>query len=148
MKYHYGITIREGRERLKMTQAQLAELWPQAKGGTGVSVNYVSDVERGIKKITDIKTLRCLCEILHIPPWKMGLSDYDPFNPNQIAHSKSNHYGIVKFTNSPIDRISDYKNCLLEAKGNCFISGTSMIHLSEDSSDILKKSYIQEMYTC
>lgn len=47
MKYHYGITIREGREKLKMTQAQLAEIWHQAGGGTGVSTNYVSDVERG-----------------------------------------------------------------------------------------------------
>lgn len=137
MKYHYGITIREGRESLKMTQSQLAELWPQAGGGTGVSVNYVSDVERGIKNITDIKILRCLCEILHIPLWKMGLSDYDPFNPQQIAHSESNYYGIIKVTDSPIDRILDYKSCLLEAKGDCFISGTSMIH--EDSSDILKE---------
>jgi tetratricopeptide (TPR) repeat protein len=82
MKYHYGITIREGREKLNMTQAQLAEIWPQSSGGTGVSVNYVSDVERGIKKITDPQTLRRLCHILQIPLWKMGLSEYDPFNPS------------------------------------------------------------------
>lgn len=82
MNYHYGITIREGREKLNMTQAQLAEKWPQAGGGTGVSVNYVSDVERGIKNITDSQTLRRLCHILQIPLWKMGLSDYDPFNPS------------------------------------------------------------------
>lgn len=60
-EYHYGITIREGREKLKMTQAQLAEKWPQPGGGLGgVSVNYVSDVERGIKKITNPRTLRSL----------------------------------------------------------------------------------------
>ncbi|SFX78119.1 hypothetical protein SAMN04487866_1259 [Thermoactinomyces sp. DSM 45891] len=82
MKYHYGITIREGREKLKMTQLQLADQWPQASGGIGVSVNYVSDVERGIKTISDLNTLRSLCDILHIPLWKMGLSDYNPFNPN------------------------------------------------------------------
>jgi hypothetical protein len=41
----------------------------------------------------------------------------------------------------------DYKNCLLEAEGDCFISGTSMIHLSEDSNDILKdKLYTGEVY--
>lgn len=161
MKYHYGITIREGREKLKMTQAQLAEKWPQSGGGTGVSVNYVSDVERGIKNITDTQTLRRLCKILQIPLWKMGLSEYDPFNPNlsdfqtQIFennyapkdspyklstpnNNEFNHCGIIKLTDSPNDRILDYKNCLLEAKGDCFISGTSMIHLSEDSIDILK----------
>lgn len=82
MKYHHGITIREGREAASMTQAQLAEKWPQADGGTGVSVNYVSEVERGIKHVADSQTLRCLCDILHLPYWKMGFSDYDPFNPN------------------------------------------------------------------
>lgn len=145
MKYHYGLTIREGREKLKMTQAQLAEKWPQAGGGTGVSVNYVSDVERGIKNITDPQTLRRLCNILQIPLWKMGLSDYDPFNPktqnsggNQATPDYNEKHGIVKLTDSPFDRILDYKNCLVEAEGDCFISGTSMIHLTDDSSDILQ----------
>src|SRR4051812_9281224 len=126
MKYHYGLTIREAREKLKMTQAQLAEKWPQSGGGTGVSVNYVSDVERGIKNITDPQTLRGLCKILQIPLWKMGLSDYDPFNPNlseRQTHFFENDYGIIKLTDSPHDRILDYKNCLLEAEGDCFISG-------------------------
>lgn len=81
------MTIREGRERLNITQSQLAEMWPQAGGGTGVSVNYVSDVERGIKNITDPQTIRRLCEILQIPLWKMGLSDYDPFNPSVFSGS-------------------------------------------------------------
>jgi transcriptional regulator with XRE-family HTH domain len=150
MKYHYGVTIREAREKLNMTQAQFAEKWPQAGGGTGVSANYVSDVERGIKHITDPQTLRRLCKILQIPLWKMGLSDYDPFNPNLSEGQTQifeNPYGIIKLTDSPNDRIMDYKNCLLEAEGDCFISGTSMIHLSEDSNDILKdKLYTGEVY--
>jgi transcriptional regulator with XRE-family HTH domain len=87
MNYHYGKTIREAREKLNMTQAQLAEKWPQAGGGTGVSVNYVSDVERGIKNISDAQTLRRLCKILQIPLWKMGLSDYDPFNPSNFCET-------------------------------------------------------------
>lgn len=87
MKYHHGVTIREAREKLNMTQAQLAEKWPQSGGGTGVSVNYVSDVERGIKHITDPQTLRRLCNILQIPLWKMGLSDYDPFNPSHFCET-------------------------------------------------------------
>ncbi|MBV9259030.1 MAG: helix-turn-helix transcriptional regulator, partial [Ktedonobacteraceae bacterium] len=85
MTYHYGMTIREGREAAHMTQAQLAELWPQADGGTGVSANYVSEVERGIKRITDPQTLRRLCDILHLPYWKMGFSDYDPFHPDAFV---------------------------------------------------------------
>src|SRR6266700_3595077 len=39
MVYHYGMAIREGREAAGMTQAQLAEKWPQADGGTGESLN-------------------------------------------------------------------------------------------------------------
>ncbi|TCP66445.1 helix-turn-helix domain-containing protein [Baia soyae] len=158
MEYHYGITVREGREKLKMTQAQLAEIWPQSGGGIGVSVNYVSDVERGIKNITDLQTLRRLCNILQIPIWKMGLSDYNPFDPsiddsrildsNQISSYDNFHpYGITKLTNTSSDRILDYKSCLLEAEGDCFISGTSMIHLAEDSNDILRdKLYVGKIY--
>ncbi|MBV9690039.1 MAG: hypothetical protein JO202_10035 [Ktedonobacteraceae bacterium] len=67
-----------------MTQAQLAEKWPQAGGGIGVSVRYVSDVERGIKYIADSQTLRRLCDILDIPLWKVGLSEYDPFDPTTL----------------------------------------------------------------
>ena len=96
MKYYYGETIRAGREAANMTQAQLAEKWPRADGGTGVSVNYVSDVERGIKNITDPHTLRRLCNILHIPVWKMGFSDYNPFDfmAGQEDALQSLQYGL------------------------------------------------------
>lgn len=104
MQYHYGITIREGREKLQMTQAQLAEQWPQAGGGTGVSVNYVSDVERGIKNISDPQTLRRLCKLLHIPLWKMGLSEYDPFQPEAFTESLL-YQGMLSSSESLIKRI-------------------------------------------
>jgi transcriptional regulator with XRE-family HTH domain len=140
LEYHYGLTIREAREKLGMTQAQLAEHWPQAGGGKGVSVNYVSEVERGNKKISDPNTLRRLCDLLQIPLWKMGLANYDPFDPS--TEFDGSGYGILKLTDSPDDRIADYKNCLLEATGDCLISGTSMIHLSEDSGYLLKEKLV------
>jgi transcriptional regulator with XRE-family HTH domain len=87
MGYHFGLSIREGREKLGMTQAQLAEIWPKSGGGIGVSENYVSDVERGLKKITDLQTLRRLCDILQIPLWKVGLSEYDPHNPTNLKET-------------------------------------------------------------
>ena len=80
--YHHGLTIKEAREKQHMTQAQLAELWPKSErfgGGTGVSLTYVRDIERGAKHIEDQYTLRRLAEILCIPLWKFGLADYDPF---------------------------------------------------------------------
>lgn len=86
MGYHYGITIKEAREAAGMTQAQLAEKWPQANGeGIGVSINYVSEVERGLKHVADQQTLRRLCDILRVPYWKIGYSDYDPFNPGAFV---------------------------------------------------------------
>lgn len=50
---------------------------------------------------------------------------------------KKSSSDFIKIVDTGKDRISDYKSCLLEAKGECFITGTSMVHLSEDSSDIL-----------
>jgi hypothetical protein len=47
--------------------------------------------------------------------------------------------GIIHVTSSNNERIHEYKQCLLEAVGDCFISGTSMIHLSEDSKELLRR---------
>jgi transcriptional regulator with XRE-family HTH domain len=66
-KYHPGKVIRAYREKRNLTQARLAELWPNASGERGVSVNYVQLVEAGKKNITDQSTLRALCDMLEIP---------------------------------------------------------------------------------
>src|SRR5690242_11595606 len=80
-KYHYGQTIRQAREALGMTREELARRWPSSRGHVGVSSKYVCLVEKGEKAITDTYTLRELCKVLQIPPWKFGLSSFDPFNP-------------------------------------------------------------------
>lgn len=85
--YHHGLTIKEAREKGGMTQAKLAELWPKSSkfgGGAGVNVTYVQDIERGVKQVENMRTLRKLCEILSIPAWKFGLSEYDPFNAHHL----------------------------------------------------------------
>jgi tetratricopeptide (TPR) repeat protein len=76
-----------------MTLEQLAAKWPSKE--IGVNVRYVIEVEAGRKRITDIETLRKLASILHIPLWKLGLSEYDPFNAflpyplKNLAHDQS-----------------------------------------------------------
>ena len=45
----------------------------------------------------------------------------------------------MKLPDKNDDRINDFKTCLLNAKGKCFISGTSMKHLADDSIHILKE---------
>ena len=85
--YHYGSLIKEAREKIGMTQEALAERWPKSQRfgvGLGVSVTYVRDVGRGAKHIEDPSTLRTLADILHIPLWKLGLSEYDPFRPEAL----------------------------------------------------------------
>ncbi len=77
-RYHHGIVIKAFREAANMTQPKLAELWPKEDGAT---VRYVQDIESGKKRITSQATLRKLGEILHIPLWQFGLSEYDPFHP-------------------------------------------------------------------
>jgi len=78
--YHYGLTIREFRKQVGMTQAHLAELWPTGS----VTPEYVQRVERGINRIADNNVLRRLGEILDIPLWRFGLSEYDPFSPHNL----------------------------------------------------------------
>lgn len=77
MTYHYGKTIREYRILKRMSLTQLARLWPSCE--TGVSIRYVSDIERGVKFIQDILLLRKVAALLDIPLWKLGLSEYNPF---------------------------------------------------------------------
>jgi transcriptional regulator with XRE-family HTH domain len=79
--YHHGQTIKEYRKLKGWTQAQLAAVWPKIDGAEGVNVRYVQDVEYGDKRINDPEPLRKLSELLDIPLWKFGLSEYDPFNP-------------------------------------------------------------------
>jgi transcriptional regulator with XRE-family HTH domain len=86
--YHHGMTIREYRHKKHMTRNELAERWP-GKNGPGVSVSYVQAVEYGQKHIEDMQTLRKLCDILDIPYWKVGLSDYDPFNGQAMQEKDS-----------------------------------------------------------
>ncbi len=91
--YHYGMTIREFREKMKMTQQQLADRWPKSErfgGGEGVNASYIQDIEHGRKRIDDQQTLRKVCDLLHIPYWEVGLSEYDPFTQILLpGHGKS-----------------------------------------------------------
>ena len=81
MGYHYGQTIRAYRQLKGLTLSQLAALWPSKE--LGVTSRYVSDIERGVKYIGDILVLRKLACILQIPLWKLGLSEYDPFQEDK-----------------------------------------------------------------
>lgn len=90
--YHYGLTIREYREKARMTQQQLADKWPRSErfgGGEGVNWKYIQDIEHGRKRIEDSQTLRKICSLLQIPLWKVGLADYDPFT--KILTGKSTY---------------------------------------------------------
>ncbi|MFL5656279.1 MAG: hypothetical protein ACJ8CB_19120 [Ktedonobacteraceae bacterium] len=76
-----------------MTQQQLADRWPKSErfgGGEGVNWRYVQDIEHGRKHIDDNQTLHKVCDILHIPYWKVGLSEFDPFTQTIVpGHGKS-----------------------------------------------------------
>ncbi len=83
MSYHYGKTVREYRIANKMTLEQLASQWPSKE--TGVNIRYVIDIEAGKKRITDVDILRKLASILNIPLYKLGLSEYNPFNEENVT---------------------------------------------------------------
>ncbi len=87
--YHHGSVVKAFREAANMTQARLAQLWPKEGG---VNVRYVQDIESGKKHITDQLTLRKLGELLNIPLWQFGLSEYDPFNPLTLPSRGNSMY--------------------------------------------------------
>jgi transcriptional regulator with XRE-family HTH domain len=100
--YHYGITITEYREKIRMTQQYLADHWPKSErfgGGEGVSINYIQDIEHGRKRIDDHQTLRKVCFLLHIPLWKVGLGEYDPFTTTLTGQSTyMKTFELIDFT--------------------------------------------------
>ncbi|GHO65908.1 hypothetical protein KSC_048000 [Ktedonobacter sp. SOSP1-52] len=95
--YHYGLTIKKYREMRNISQQELAEKWPRSDGGLGVSWQYVQLVEYGKRKITDVYVLRKLCDLLEVPLFEFGLSDYDPFNTSLVPG------GGVKLYNETLD---------------------------------------------
>jgi hypothetical protein len=76
---------------------------------------------------------------LSTSPETVTLLQAAPAVQRPAAEPELTGLGIVKATSSKDERIVDYKKCLLEASGRCFISGTSAIHLAEDSSDVLAR---------
>src|SRR5579859_2957419 len=78
--YHHGQVIKEFRKKRGMSIASLAEQWPSGP----VNPRYVGYVEAGEKQISDQHTLRQISELLDIPLWRFGLSEYNPFNPQQL----------------------------------------------------------------
>src|SRR5229473_529490 len=106
-RHHHGISIRQAREKLRMTQARLAGVWPKDDGGVGVSVGFVQLVEAGRKNIDSDYTLRRLCDILHIEHWRFGLSEYDPHNPNTLSKNKRLIDETLDFAEYSIRRFED-----------------------------------------
>jgi tetratricopeptide (TPR) repeat protein len=84
--YHFGQTIKEYRQKGGMSQATLAEYWP----GHPVNIRYVQFVETGKRNIVDQDTLRQLSQLLNIPLWQFGLSEYNPFSP-QVLPGNGEH---------------------------------------------------------
>lgn len=103
--YHHGITIKEFRIMRGMTQEGLAAFWPKSNGNDGIRPRYIQDVEYGKKHIDYPNTLRRLAEILQIPLWRFGLSEYDPFHPHSLVGSgKSLHHQMLDAIESLIQQ--------------------------------------------
>jgi transcriptional regulator with XRE-family HTH domain len=86
MGYHYGLTIKKYRRLRDWTQAELAAKWPKTDGSEGVNKTYVQDIEAGRKHIADQETLRQIAALLAIPLYELGLSEYNPFNEDDMVY--------------------------------------------------------------
>ena len=66
MAYHYGKTIREYRMLAGLTLSQLAEKWPSKEAG--VTLRYVSDIERENRKPSKKSVLLAIAEAYELDP--------------------------------------------------------------------------------
>lgn len=108
--HHHGQIIKEYRKLKRWTQARLAAAWPKVAGDAGVNVRYVQDVEYGDKRINDMELLRKLSELLDIPLWKFGLSEYDPFNPVSLpGHGMSMYLETLDVSDALIQQTLDMR---------------------------------------
>jgi transcriptional regulator with XRE-family HTH domain len=80
MNYHHGLTIKEFRKKRGMSASELSKRWPTGP----VSPRYIQRIEAGERQIVDQGLLRQVSEILDIPLWCLGLSAYNPFNPQAL----------------------------------------------------------------
>ena len=97
--YHHGIAIKEYRQKRSMSQQSLAEHWP----GKPVNLRYVQYIEAGEKQIADQSILRQLGELLDIPLWRFGLSEYNPFSPESLpGHGERMHQETLDVAESLI----------------------------------------------
>jgi len=98
------------REPKRNMQVQLAAAWPKADGAAGVNVRYVQDVEYGDKRINDPALLRKLSELLNVPLWKFGLSEYNPFNPVSLpGHGVTMYMETLNVSNALIQQTLDMR---------------------------------------
>jgi tetratricopeptide (TPR) repeat protein len=97
--YHHGTAIKEYRQKRNMSQQALAEHWP----GKPVNPRYVQYVEACEKQIVDQNILRQLSELLDIPLWRFGLSEYNPFSPETLpGHGERMHQETLDVAESLI----------------------------------------------
>ncbi|MBA2681720.1 MAG: helix-turn-helix transcriptional regulator [Ktedonobacteraceae bacterium] len=94
--HHHGQVIKRYREKMGWTRPQLGEKWTPNE----VSWKYIAKIESGEKHITDSSKLREISELLDIPLWEFGLSEYNPFNitdPSQSTHLYSENLEVVTY---------------------------------------------------
>lgn len=90
LKYEQiGIRIKKERNRMKITQAQFAEL-------LNLSVQYISDVERGIKHAS-LETMANIADQLNVSVDKLlyGISESDSLTRNTLSDLSSYEQKII-----------------------------------------------------
>ena len=109
------------RKALGLTQEEVA-------AAADVDVSAIKRWELG-KVRPSPKNRRALAEVLQVSLKELGalLEDHD------------SAVGIVELASDQGGRIGSYKNCLQDAQGEILVSGTSLLHITDDSKDLLAR---------
>ena len=114
----------------------------------GLQADTVREIEKGLRTKPRFTTLRKLADALGVEPASLtnyvatALGEKTEALPSEPSSQTSVSGGILALTADPVTRVADYRRCLEAAEGEIFISGTSMISLSEDSAELLGEKLI------
>lgn len=136
-----GSKIRDLRHQKALSRESLAS-------AADVTPDTIREIEKGIRTKPHLTTLRKIADALEVEAAILtryvsrAQRDESPRGRAGLQSQIAVHESILALTLDPATRVADYRRCLEIASGEIFISGTSMISLSEDSADLLGKKVV------
>lgn len=109
---------------------------PEFAEHANLDIRTIKNIENGETSRPNKATIRKLAKGLGMEPSEL-IENTTLQKNHKTINDDPIQLGIVKCSDRSDLRVSDYKKLFIEASGEIFVSGTSMISFSEDSAELL-----------